>query len=119
MEEDSEDEEGEDMVHSKERMATPSDVPSSAPDGPPGDDSAVGPVGGQAVSVDDQTDPLPAGDEAQLASCLSLSISPLFLCGYSSVCRHCYVGFSFGKQCCTDWGHVYSFWKGCDPYFCR
>uniref|UniRef100_A0A2N9FQK2 Transposase (putative) gypsy type domain-containing protein n=1 Tax=Fagus sylvatica TaxID=28930 RepID=A0A2N9FQK2_FAGSY len=32
---------------------------------PQGDDSAVGPVGGQAVSVDDQTNPPPAGDEAQ------------------------------------------------------
>uniref|UniRef100_A0A2N9GS59 Transposase (putative) gypsy type domain-containing protein n=1 Tax=Fagus sylvatica TaxID=28930 RepID=A0A2N9GS59_FAGSY len=54
VEEGSEDEEGEDVVQSKERVATPSDVPSSAPDGPPGDDSAVGPIGGQAVSVDDQ-----------------------------------------------------------------
>uniref|UniRef100_A0A2N9IY85 Transposase (putative) gypsy type domain-containing protein n=1 Tax=Fagus sylvatica TaxID=28930 RepID=A0A2N9IY85_FAGSY len=64
VEEDSEDEEGEDVVQSKERVATPSDVPSSTPDGPQGDDSAVGSVGGQAVSVDDQTDPPPAGDEA-------------------------------------------------------
>jgi predicted RNase H-like nuclease (RuvC/YqgF family) len=64
VEEGSEDEEGEDVVQSKERVATPSDVPSSTPDGPQGDDSAVGPVGGQAVSVDDQTDPPPAGDEA-------------------------------------------------------
>uniref|UniRef100_A0A2N9J091 Transposase (putative) gypsy type domain-containing protein n=1 Tax=Fagus sylvatica TaxID=28930 RepID=A0A2N9J091_FAGSY len=61
VEEGSEDEEGEDVVQSKERVATPSDVPSSTPDGPQGDDSAVGPVGGQAVSVDDQTDPPPAG----------------------------------------------------------
>uniref|UniRef100_A0A2N9IP19 Transposase (putative) gypsy type domain-containing protein n=1 Tax=Fagus sylvatica TaxID=28930 RepID=A0A2N9IP19_FAGSY len=30
-----------------------------------GDDSAVGPVGGQAVSVDDQIDPPPVGDEVQ------------------------------------------------------
>uniref|UniRef100_A0A2N9F2V6 Uncharacterized protein n=1 Tax=Fagus sylvatica TaxID=28930 RepID=A0A2N9F2V6_FAGSY len=65
VEEDSEDEEGEDVVQSKERAATPSDVPSSTPDGPQGDDSAVGPVGGQVVSVDDQTNPPPAGDEAQ------------------------------------------------------
>uniref|UniRef100_A0A2N9IK37 Transposase (putative) gypsy type domain-containing protein n=1 Tax=Fagus sylvatica TaxID=28930 RepID=A0A2N9IK37_FAGSY len=65
VEEGSEDEEGEDVVQSKERVATPSDVPSSAPDGPPGDDSAVGPIGGQAVSVDDQVDPPPAGDEVQ------------------------------------------------------
>uniref|UniRef100_A0A2N9EQP6 Transposase (putative) gypsy type domain-containing protein n=1 Tax=Fagus sylvatica TaxID=28930 RepID=A0A2N9EQP6_FAGSY len=65
VEEDSEDEEGEDVVQSKERVATPSDVPSSTPDGPQGDDSAVGPVGGQVVSVDDQTNPPPAGDEAQ------------------------------------------------------
>jgi type I site-specific restriction endonuclease len=65
VEEDSEDEEGEDVVQSKERVATPSDVPSSTPDGPQGDDSAVGPVGGQAVSVDDQTNPPPTGDEAQ------------------------------------------------------
>ena len=65
VEEDSEDEEGEDVVQSKERMATPSDVPSSTPDGPPGDDSAVGPVGGQAISVDDQIDPPPTGDEVQ------------------------------------------------------
>uniref|UniRef100_A0A2N9IVN3 Uncharacterized protein n=1 Tax=Fagus sylvatica TaxID=28930 RepID=A0A2N9IVN3_FAGSY len=42
-----------------------SDVPSSTPDGPQGDDSAVGPVGGQTVSVDDQTNPPPAGDEVQ------------------------------------------------------
>uniref|UniRef100_A0A2N9G5D9 Transposase (putative) gypsy type domain-containing protein n=1 Tax=Fagus sylvatica TaxID=28930 RepID=A0A2N9G5D9_FAGSY len=55
----------EDVVQSKERVATPSDVPSSTPDGPPGDDSAVGPVGGQAVSVDDQIDPPPVGDEVQ------------------------------------------------------
>uniref|UniRef100_A0A2N9GRC6 Transposase (putative) gypsy type domain-containing protein n=1 Tax=Fagus sylvatica TaxID=28930 RepID=A0A2N9GRC6_FAGSY len=53
VEEGSEDDEEEDVVQSKERVATPSDVPSSAPDGPPGDDSAVGPIGGQAVSVDD------------------------------------------------------------------
>uniref|UniRef100_A0A2N9ISA3 Uncharacterized protein n=1 Tax=Fagus sylvatica TaxID=28930 RepID=A0A2N9ISA3_FAGSY len=65
VEEDSEDEEGEDVVQSKERVATPSDVPSSTPDGPQGDDSAVGPVGGQTVSVDDQTNPPPAGDEVQ------------------------------------------------------
>uniref|UniRef100_A0A2N9IRR9 Transposase (putative) gypsy type domain-containing protein n=1 Tax=Fagus sylvatica TaxID=28930 RepID=A0A2N9IRR9_FAGSY len=65
VEEGSEDEEEEDVVQSKERVATPSDVPSSAPDGPPGDDSAVGPIGGQAVSVDDQVDPPPAGDEVQ------------------------------------------------------
>uniref|UniRef100_A0A2N9GE73 Uncharacterized protein n=1 Tax=Fagus sylvatica TaxID=28930 RepID=A0A2N9GE73_FAGSY len=65
VEEGSEDEEEEDVVQSKERVATPSDVPSSAPDGPPGDDSAVGPVGGQAVSVDDQIDPPPVGDEVQ------------------------------------------------------
>uniref|UniRef100_A0A2N9F372 Transposase (putative) gypsy type domain-containing protein n=1 Tax=Fagus sylvatica TaxID=28930 RepID=A0A2N9F372_FAGSY len=63
VEEGSEDEEGEDVVQSKERVATPSDVPSSTPDGPQGDDSAVGPVGGQAVSVDDQIDPPPVGDE--------------------------------------------------------
>uniref|UniRef100_A0A2N9EHP0 Transposase (putative) gypsy type domain-containing protein n=1 Tax=Fagus sylvatica TaxID=28930 RepID=A0A2N9EHP0_FAGSY len=43
VEEGSEDEEGEDVVQSKERVATPSDVPSSTPDGPQGDDSAVGP----------------------------------------------------------------------------
>uniref|UniRef100_A0A2N9HP19 Transposase (putative) gypsy type domain-containing protein n=1 Tax=Fagus sylvatica TaxID=28930 RepID=A0A2N9HP19_FAGSY len=65
VEEGSEDDEEEDVVQSKERVATPSDVPSSAPDGPPGDDSAVGPIGGQAVSVDDQVDPSPAGDEVQ------------------------------------------------------
>ena len=65
VEEDSEDEGGEDVVQSKERVATPSDVPSSTPDGPPGDDSTVGPVGGQAISVDDQIDPPPAGDEVQ------------------------------------------------------
>jgi hypothetical protein len=63
VEEGSEDEEGEDVVQSKERMATPSDVPSSTPDGPQGDDSTVGPVGGQAVFVDDQIDPPPVGDE--------------------------------------------------------
>ena len=34
VEEDSEDEEGEDDVQSKERVATPSDVPSSTLDGP-------------------------------------------------------------------------------------
>uniref|UniRef100_A0A2N9IA58 Transposase (putative) gypsy type domain-containing protein n=1 Tax=Fagus sylvatica TaxID=28930 RepID=A0A2N9IA58_FAGSY len=65
VEEDSEDEEGEDVVQSKERVATPSDVPSSTLDGPQGDDSAVGPIDGQVVSVDDQTNPPPAGDEAQ------------------------------------------------------
>uniref|UniRef100_A0A2N9HHE6 Transposase (putative) gypsy type domain-containing protein n=1 Tax=Fagus sylvatica TaxID=28930 RepID=A0A2N9HHE6_FAGSY len=36
VEEGSEDEEGEDVVQSKERVATPSDVPSSTPDGPQG-----------------------------------------------------------------------------------
>uniref|UniRef100_A0A2N9FX09 Transposase (putative) gypsy type domain-containing protein n=2 Tax=Fagus sylvatica TaxID=28930 RepID=A0A2N9FX09_FAGSY len=65
VEEGSEDDEEEDVVQSKERVATPSDVPSSAPDGPPGNDSAVGPIGGQAVSVDDQVDPSPAGDDVQ------------------------------------------------------
>jgi hypothetical protein len=65
VEEGSEDEEEEDVVQSKERVATPSDVPSSTPDGLPGDDSAVGLVGGQAVSVDDQIDPPPVGDEVQ------------------------------------------------------
>jgi hypothetical protein len=65
VEEGSEDEEEEDVVQSKERVATPSDVPSSAPDGLPGDDSAVGPIGGQAVSADNQVDPPPAGDEVQ------------------------------------------------------
>ena len=65
VEEDNEDEEGEDVVQSKERVGTPSDVPSSTPDGPQGYDLAVGPVGGQAVSVDDQTNPPPTGDEAQ------------------------------------------------------
>ena len=62
--EDSEDEGGEDMVQSKEHVATPSDVPSSTPDGPQGDDAAVGSVGDQAISVDNQTSPPPAGDEA-------------------------------------------------------
>ena len=64
VEEDSEDEGGEDVVQSKEHVATPSDVPSSTPDGPQGDDPAVGSVGDQVVSVDDQTSPPPAGDEA-------------------------------------------------------
>ncbi len=45
-------------------MATPSDVPSSTPDSPQGDDSVVGPIDGQVASVDDQTNPPPAGDEA-------------------------------------------------------
>ncbi len=65
MGEGSEDDGEEDVVQPKERVATPSDVPSSAPDGPPGNDSAVGPIGGQAVSVDDQVDPSPAGDDVQ------------------------------------------------------
>ena len=34
VEEDSEDEEGEDVVQSKERVGTLSDVPSNTPDGP-------------------------------------------------------------------------------------
>ena len=46
MEEDSEDEEGEDVVQSKECVATPSNVPSNTPDGPQGDDSVVGPIDG-------------------------------------------------------------------------
>jgi hypothetical protein len=65
VEEDSEDEEGEDVVQSKERVATPSDVPSNTPDGPQGDDSVVSPIDGQVASVDDQINPSPAGDEAQ------------------------------------------------------
>ena len=62
--EDSEDEGGEDVVQSKECVATPSDVPSSTPDGPQGDDPAAGSVGDQVVSVDNQASPPPAGDEA-------------------------------------------------------
>ena len=65
IEEDSEDRGGgEDVVQSKEHVATPSDVPSSTPDGPQGDDAVVGSVCDQAVSMDNQTNPPPAGDEA-------------------------------------------------------
>jgi hypothetical protein len=63
VEEDSEDEEGEDVVQSKERVATPSDVPSSTPDGAQGTDSMVGPIDGQVASVGGQTTPPPASDE--------------------------------------------------------
>ena len=41
VEEDSEDEGGEDVVQSKEHVATPSDIPSSTPDGPQRDDTAA------------------------------------------------------------------------------
>uniref|UniRef100_A0A2N9EQ80 Uncharacterized protein n=1 Tax=Fagus sylvatica TaxID=28930 RepID=A0A2N9EQ80_FAGSY len=65
VEEDSEDEEGEDIVQSKERVATPFDVPSSTPDGAQGTDSMVGPIDGQVASVGGQTTPPPASDEVQ------------------------------------------------------
>ena len=65
VEEDSEDEEGEDVVQSKEHVATPSDVPPSTLDGAQGNDSMVGPIDNQVASVDGQTNPPPASDEAQ------------------------------------------------------
>jgi hypothetical protein len=64
VEEDSEDEEEEDDVQSKERVATPPDVPSIPPSGDQGGDPTAGPVDGQVTSVDDQATPPPVGDEA-------------------------------------------------------
>ena len=64
MEEDSKDEEGKDVVQSKERVATPADVSSITPSGAQGDDSMAGPIDGQVAFVDSQATPPPTGDKA-------------------------------------------------------
>uniref|UniRef100_A0A2N9G2Q6 Uncharacterized protein n=1 Tax=Fagus sylvatica TaxID=28930 RepID=A0A2N9G2Q6_FAGSY len=61
---DSEEEEEEGDIQSRERAVTPPDVPSIPPSGDQGDDSAAGPLDGQVTSIDDQATPLPVGDEA-------------------------------------------------------
>jgi hypothetical protein len=63
VEEDNEDEEGEDVVQSKERVATPSNVPSSTSDGVQGTDSMVDPIDDQVASMGGQATPPPVGDE--------------------------------------------------------
>ena len=64
MEEDSGEEEEGDDVRSKERVATPPDVPSITPSGDQSDDLIVDPVEGQVTPMDDQATFPPAGDEA-------------------------------------------------------
>ena len=61
---DSEEEEEEGDVQSRECAVTPPNVPPIPPSGDQGDDLTVGPVDGQVASVDDQATPPPTGDEA-------------------------------------------------------
>uniref|UniRef100_A0A2N9EYB5 Transposase (putative) gypsy type domain-containing protein n=1 Tax=Fagus sylvatica TaxID=28930 RepID=A0A2N9EYB5_FAGSY len=53
-----------DWSTSKERVATPLDVPSIPPSGDQGGDLMADPMDGQIASVDDQATPLAVGDEA-------------------------------------------------------
>ena len=61
---DSEDEEEEDDVQSKECAVTPPDVPSIPPSGDIDGDPTAGPVDGQVAFVDDQATPLLVADKA-------------------------------------------------------
>ena len=61
MEEDSGEEEEGDDVQSKEHVAIPPDVPSALPSNDQGDGLTSGPMGGQAVSMDEETT-LPSTD---------------------------------------------------------
>jgi hypothetical protein len=63
MEEDSGEEEEGDDIQSKERIATPTDVPSTPPDGDQGNNLIAGPVEGQVTPVEDQAILPPAGGE--------------------------------------------------------
>ena len=63
VEEDSGEEEEGDDIQSKERMATPPNVPSVPPNGGQGDDLIAGPMEGQVSPMDDQATLPPASDE--------------------------------------------------------
>ena len=58
-----EEEEGDD-VQSKERVATPPDVPSALPNSDQGDDLTAGPVDSQVTSMDEQATLPPTDNEA-------------------------------------------------------
>ena len=64
VEEDSGEEEEGDDVQSKERVATPPDVPSALPSSDQGDGLTAGPVGAQATSMDEQATLPPTDNEA-------------------------------------------------------
>ena len=64
VEEDSENEEGEDVVQSKECVATPPDIPSALPNSDQGDDLTAGPVDSQVTSMDEQATLPPTDNEA-------------------------------------------------------